>query len=286
MKRNGLIAKPIIDKNGKATTVHVLPGSKSASRTEKVQVRRAEKTHDLVIPASPPATADWWNRKPLEHVEITTPTGGLFVLAPEGYSGAYCDECGSFFTDARVDTTAQCGVCFRTMRGGKMPSGVRYAEAVLFDDDVARDTDWYHVTMSKDWDNDIRKESASHQPYVHVGSIEAAMHRMKNIVQESRSKRIQKISPEFYCYRVKLTPEAALSPHILPDFDNGAPVSPYETRETMRSNPEDYEEFYGSYELYGATRYVNEFESHGSISLLAHPSSFEVLERTAINTKD
>jgi len=296
-----LIAKPIIDKNGKHTTVHVLPNSSTKSRTVRVEVRRSEKTHGVIIPPSPQPLADRdpnsifvikrWSGVPLKHSYVYSPTGGRFVLAPEGYSGAYCDECGSFFRDDEVnDASVVCQVCFRHSRGGRIVTGVRYNEVALFDDDATRDSDWYHVTTRSDWDGEIREKSSSHQPLVHVGSLEAATRRMNDIIAQARSENRLSDGSEkssevtFYLYRVRLAENAPLSPHVLLDFDATAPSSVYDARKRVKEAPEDYEEFYGSYELYGATRYVNEYESHGSISLIAHPEAIEVVEREELQT--
>lgn len=290
MRHNKLIPKSIIDKNGKQTTVHVLPNGSSRSRTERVQVSRAEKTHQLVIPPSPQALANAdpnsiyaikrWDKKPLQHTFVYSATGGRFVLAPEGYSGAYCDECGSFFKDDEInDVSVRCNICLRHSRGGRIITGVRYSDVPLFDDDTARDTDWYHITTRDTWGDDIRSESSPHQPFIHVGSLEAAQRRMRDLIAQHHVNGETTPIPKFYGYRVQISADAPLSPHVLPDFDNAAPSSAHQALKRMKQYPDDYEEFYGSYELYGATRYVNEYESHGSISLIVNPEAIEVLER-------
>ena len=288
-----LIRKPIVDKNGKNTTVLVRPDQGSNDRASAAPVPQSSGPFIPVIPPSPEPFApkdpnskmlSSWNGEKLQPVKIVTETGGQWELAPEGFSGAKCFTCGSFFTDEQVSSGSyiKCLRCLKETRGGRIESGIRYSDVHLLSQEATRENDWYHITLSANWDTDITTASPMNQPYVHVGSLAAAETRMKDLVDSHKSsERFSKhLAPSddlvFYCYRIKMVEDADLSPNIITDADFDAPESVAQIRaESLKEDGESY----AQYELFGATRYVNEYESHGSISLITHPTAIEVVER-------
>jgi hypothetical protein len=288
-----LVRKPIIDKNGKSTTVLVRPDQETDTRIPGMPTPPSSSQPFVPVipnPGEPYATRDGlrWNKEKLVTPQVTTENGGVWDVAPPGFSGARCSDCGSFFTDDQIkDSWIMCQICLRQNRGGRIDSAIRYSDVHLLSTEATRDNEWYHITLKPDWDEAIRTDKTSEQPYVHVGSYAAAQHRMQGLIRDAegvlgdteRQKEAESLA--FYCYKVKLTDDASIPPHIIMDADFDAPTSAAQIREgSLEEDGENYDQ----YDIFGATRYVNEYESHGSISLIAHPVSIEVTERIELGT--
>ena len=280
MSNSGLVKVPIVDKNGVVTSrlKNLDKGTSNPMRAGALTTVGAIGGTGLyepeVIVPEPGKQARLRDGETyLEHTSFEY-EDMPWDLAPEGYSGAYCGDCGSFFTDDDVDTASEsspltCSACGEVSDQGVLPSAVRYNDRRLFSKSAVRKDTWYHITVRKNWVGDITEEQdVDYQPFVHLGSKEAALTRMKALVEDEVYAG-KNGETQYYCYEVRIKPQAPIADAVLPDDNEIAPAMPVEMNYNYTGD---------GYEAYGVSRYVNEFESHGSISLLAHPSSFEVIE--------
>jgi len=190
-------------------------------------------------------------------------------VAPEGYTGRSCPSCSSYFTSVEIDAmyaaigsytgAIKCLHCGAKSTSETANIGVKQDSVALFDEDVARDTIWYHATLMDSWHKKIL--SASRVSLVHLGTKDAALDRAKHISEYMNG------TGTWTVYSVKIDKDALIAPLVLDDEDEDAP-STEENSRSFRAR---------GYEVRGVTRYVNRFEAEGSISLLANPRSFCVI---------
>jgi hypothetical protein len=232
-----------------------------------------------------------WDGIPLEHTQFKY-AGMKWDLAPKGYSGGYCDRCASFFTTSEIEDADEhnsllsCRVCRKIHTTGQLQSAVRYEDRKFFDKEVTRETEWYHVSTKPNWEEAITEMESSEQPLIHAGSLDAAESRMNYIKtlddDYSRMKGVTDTAnnhvtwgpdAKFYRYTLRITDDAKIANTLLPDADDDAPLT---------SSGSAYGKYKDRYARTGVTRYVNEYESHGSVSVMMHPSAFDVVERVEL----
>lgn len=123
--------------------------------------------------------------------------------------------------------------------------------AKFFDANAVRSASWYHATYMEDWMGAVFSNAVEDFPILHIGTRNAALDRAKH----------QGYS---YLYRIKVDEDTTIHPQVVDDattsWDDLAVNYPH-----------------------GITRYVNRWESPGSISLLAHPLAITV---TAVTDLD
>jgi len=280
MSQSNLVATQIVDKNGKLTTVHVNPDKGGAVVFERPAFSAPPSqssvsgSADIKLPKPPlrGTRADFEDK--LQHTNFQFPGWDEgWSLAPEGFSGAYCHKCKSFYTDEEINgATAEqqlaCSTCGFKQEQGVLPSGIRASSLRHLNKSAVRADTWYHITVKSDWYEDINEdEDPNQQPFVHIGTKEAALARMKALISETTDAGLP--VPQFYCYELKIAERAPISDYLLPDDNDLAPSSPSEMNAVYTTD---------GYEAYGITRYVNEVESHGSISLNCHPTALEVTD--------
>lgn len=280
-------AKKIVDKNGKHTTVYVNDDSATSPRVIPIPTTPSKTEAVLKFPANPPARAKRsmqedigkmdWDGKPIDYTTFKAGENSwVWRVAPVGYSGVSCPSCHSFFTDKELETEeprVNCTICETPTYISGFVSAVRYDDLPLFDKQEVYDRDWYHITLKPNWSEEIVKAHPRDQPYVHLGSLASAKHRMQILISQSKGKLSE---DDFYCYEVFIKPDAAIADRVIGDDDSEAPKSAgnlhYQLTEDVGEQTHFYEEF-------GVTRYVNSYESPGAISLSAHPASIEVADR-------
>lgn len=120
----------------------------------------------------------------------------------------------------------------------------------FFDEGNVRAAVWYHATNRENWFAEVTAQDGTLKPLVHLGTKEAAEDRMR---QRSR-----RVGGQWRLYAVSLDPNAAMHPHVNIDENGHAPYF---------VGDEQVADGYDS-----ITRYVNECESEGSISLLVNPA--------------
>ena len=117
------------------------------------------------------------------------------------------------------------------------------------DDDVVRKVKWHHTTNAYDWLDQV--QNAWEKPIVHVGTFQAAMARSRDIKGNT-------VRTSRYRHVVRISEDATIDPVVQEDQDY------------WMNSWEEYK--------FDVTRYVNRFESPGSISLLVNPNFLEFVE--------
>jgi hypothetical protein len=123
--------------------------------------------------------------------------------------------------------------------------------AKFFDTDAVRPATWYHATYMENWMGTVLTNDHCYLPILHIGTRQSALDRAKH----------QGYS---YLYSIKVDEDATINPTVVDDATDG-----------WDEYAEDYQ--------YGITRYVNRWESPGSISLLANPLAITVISVTDLD---
>jgi hypothetical protein len=158
------------------------------------------------------------------------------------------------------------------------------SSASLLDETNVKATTWFHATDVYNWLEEVsfdygEEDEDMLRPYVHLGSKEAALELAKWKYLEGSNDGDEM----FYLWQVTLNMEAILADSILEDNNDWFYEVTGDTREAMGAD---------------AVRYLNKWESAGSISLLADPryltmvrvdevdsnNYFDVLEGKEIST--
>jgi len=267
MSKSHLVPKSVIDKNGKRTTVYVK--SETQPRYRPVSISsKASSTPAIPEPAARSHVLPGERKLPGVKVDVGDYS---HEIAPAGFSGAKCWKCGSFFSleemDRYFDKMLHCQWCGNEQIYGVAQVGIRDDCLKFINPDEVRSATWYHITTRANWDEDILEEDVYIQPFVHLGTLAAARERMKFLVTDLEKSGLP--IPTFYCFEVEIFPDTEISDDLVPDDNEVAPQCAKDLDEPFALN---------GYARFGVTRYVNEYESHGSISLTAHPCAFRVVD--------
>ena len=190
-------------------------------------------------------------------------------------SGSYCKVCGEWLDLDSANTadteSVECSECKSYISVQDELVGVGVIEEdvriIVNPEKAVKERTWYHSTDNEDWAERLSTTTETgKRTLVHLGSEDAADYRTKHIVDEEAG-------GTRYIYKVRIKSEAAVSSEVQMDKDWRAP---------QQSNGlgEDVVDRDG-YQLNGVTAYVNEHEAIGSVSLIAHPDSMEIIERIA-----
>lgn len=233
-----------------------------------------------------------------------------YAVAPEGVSAVSCYSCGTYLPtgyweavdreqvqaklDGTMDLLGQIPCpnpkCHHEVHSENWNVDVLHAEAKYWSADEVRKSHWFHVTARKNWLEkaqsglgvDEEEGEVLGLSFVHVGSKEAAMHRLRDLVVENRQ-RTSKPST-YYLYEVKLAPETPVNPHVLEDVIDGWP-------EVIVPEPKPDADVHGrvdwkiqqQYQPDGVSAYVNRYEAPGTVSLIANPTKLVQVAQEAIN---
>lgn len=225
-----------------------------------------------------------------------------WVVAPEGKTAMMCSRCEDFLPadhpyGPSITAHGTQGVpCLTPGCRGRISSqsiahpylGVAQDSAKFFDPQAVADARWYHVTdRGEEWYNSLHeyaeskaaefgREPEGYLPLVHLGTHQASMERLsargRHAIRGSRE-------PRWALYEVSLKDVADISPVVTLDDNQYAPQQVGDLW-ARRSTPGVYSE---QSDYRAVTRYVNQFESIGSISLVADPSRFTIEKVTLID---
>lgn len=179
--------------------------------------------------------------------------------------GVLCDSCGFNFDpdNASVEHQIRKGMvcpadgCYNVISSDSLPVVVRKSESGLLDRGAAQDALWFHATRRENWMETLLSLPETDMPTIHVGSREAAV---------SRANGEYAASGTWYLYALRVRSNVCVSEAIFADENMCAPWRVGDL-------------YAGYFPGYGAaTRYVNAFESIGSISMVGDPRAFEVVD--------
>lgn len=133
-----------------------------------------------------------------------------------------------------------------------LPSSERF-----FVDETVYKTLWHHTTARKNWIHDVLTHHD--KPAVHLGTYYAARARAVDTRDDYRE-------DMKWRYVVRLDRDATIDPVVQNDIDEWG-IS--------------YEEY-----NYDITRYINRFESPGSVSLLVNPRKIKIVKRIEVTERE
>lgn len=185
-----------------------------------------------------------------------------FALQPDDpdASTIYCTSCtkviskhNSYFTNKK---NSRCDNCGHSLAGIFTTGAVLSRESLtFFDDDTVRAAPWFHTTQNPDWEASL---SQTDRNFIHLGTEQAAEDRCKTLYNDPDS--------PTYLFELEIDPSANVHSGVYYE-------DPYQDETpSLTSKPEDYSKI----DFNGLTRYVNEMEDAGSISLLANPKILRV----------
>lgn len=174
-----------------------------------------------------------------------------------------CMECDSYITSEQEDyifrarsiEDEECHNCGFDLQEDTVIADIHPTSEHLLDIATAKDAFWFHATNRSDWMGDLlefKDVDEDSVPLVHVGTLDAAMSIMAD--KYSRSNDLT------YLYRVRLAPSAIID-NVLYEDENFWPD---------RTSEIDCDS--------KAFRYVNRWESTGSISMIVDPE-FLIVDR-------
>ena len=184
-----------------------------------------------------------------------------------GYSKHFCPECNRHLTEGEYKTFYGCNQYHNKTELLVVPSSHHLLNA-----DNAKDVVWYHSTNIVNWLDVLQSAKASEYfgteegdvPFVHVGTRGAAMQRAVELyagVEDLYFEADETINGAFM-YAVRLKEDAVISQHISADTNDWPFYVEEETKDKMGGD---------------ALRYVNRWESTGSVSMLIDPQMLELV---------
>ena len=188
--------------------------------------------------------------------------GNEFAIQPndEKSSTIYCITCNTvlskeheYFINKRQAKCDECG----SKLSGVFDTGTLIARESLkfFNDDVIRESKWYHTTQNPNWEQSINDDSRG---FLHIGTEQAANDRCKTLLNNDEE--------PTYLYEIEIMEDTEI--HDKTHYEDPY----YDNTPSNESDPEDYKKI----NFNGATRYVNEMEDPGSISLLINPKKIRI----------
>lgn len=166
----------------------------------------------------------------------------------------------------------QC-VCEEESMVDELDVHVLLSSVPFLDTATTRETVWYHSTKINNWDAEVAKLRSTFVcgsnemlsvPYVHVGTLDAALARFEDTKGESG-----------WLYEIRIKDEAVLAGEVYEDRNDW--------EQFVRTG--FYESVLGDKKKCDVLRYVNRWESVGSISLIMDPRFMEVVKVTSLQKK-
>jgi hypothetical protein len=213
----------------------------------------------------------WWDNIRKHHKTIAV-KGWEFALGEKGKDARYCLTCKTSLPlgtglgkKGREEINCpSCGVkCYDTLTG----VAIDYEAQQFFDPERVRKARWYHTSSYPKWDEVVANTDNPDALFVHLGTLDAALDRSDHL------SRGDFVPDHVYLYEIQLNEDIHISEYI--HEEDGFVDQPEKISDTIEEGGE-------TYSMTGATRYVNHYESPGSISLLVHPHAFKVLMKQEI----
>lgn len=200
-------------------------------------------------------------------------------------AGWACADCGWECPDARIlqatrrKTRIRCGGCRQLIRNENDFWDVRFRKEHLpfLDEENVREASWWHATPVVGWweslpsgmekipqcDGPVIPSASSLDDgdlMVHVGTKAAALDRVlcQGVL-------------DIWLHELRIRPEATLADGIWEDEETSFPERSGQAR--------------GPWLADGVTRYLNQYEMPGSVSLLANPRTLELVSRKRLQLR-
>lgn len=209
-------------------------------------------------------------------------------VAPAGSSGQYCPKCDHYQPKDLYKSPGTeygmitCFNCKEKVTFSQLGTDIRAEELKYISDSVVRKSHWFHITRAEDWVEDTQGLEAM----VHLGSHEAAMIRLRDILHEDSyidEDEGEEVPERYYLYEVSLKPDVEVAKGLFRDQEAGWPeyasdVVPQYSHATKQVEESGHAFFSAS----GVSRYLNAYEGAGTVSLLANATAYELVPRVEI----
>lgn len=187
--------------------------------------------------------------------------GHPFVRSDSTKSQYYCLECNTRLPKSdeytKVQWSVNCPNCGRECIDNLVGTTLLESSEKFFHKEAVREAVWYHYTENEEWESYLEADNAEAR-LMHFGTHQAAMDR--KLATGNGGGRL---------YEIRLKPTAEIADEVLEDDPfNDDDVAPLATTAAEESR---------GLLVNGVTRYVNYYEDPGSVSLIAHPGSFEIV---------
>lgn len=190
------------------------------------------------------------------------------VMGSDDESAFVCPICDRAMNDREAQRLrdwmdAPCGGCGHVFDMDNIALNVSPLSAPLLDKNEVKQRTWFHATNVQDWLSAVTEAKA----YVHLGSRDSALERESDIYH-NQSEEWRKENPTTsFLWEITIKPGAVVSDDVMPDENKWfSTVSDCTTKHLGGD----------------VQRYLNRWESAGSISLLADPSQIESVKVTQI----
>jgi hypothetical protein len=211
-------------------------------------------------------------------------------VAPAGYTGAACMGCYTYLPEGYAQAFNKPGEgtygnpdpvpcpnpeCTWVLDPEEYVVDVAASDAKYWTDDIAvRRDHWFHVSTRENWLEGATTGGRDGEAIlVHVGSKASALDRLRDLMrQDASSYRSDRPAKTYYLYEVEVDASAPINPHVVEDQIDGWPATEKPPR-TAAHGPNYVElnaQFQQAYQLDGITRYLNQIEAPGTISLMAN----------------
>lgn len=200
--------------------------------------------------------------------------GGEFSLAPASKGGSYCTDCFKFLprgalSGSRADSV-DCPHCGENVKAVFAGVGIESNSWQFLYPEKTRAARWFHTSSYPNWDEALAAAPDDATPLVHLGTRESAMDRKIDIEEHPFGQYAADFGGPVYIYEIELDEDVEIAEDIMQD--DGYTHAPSSTADAG-------DERFEKYSARGVTRYLNFFEDHGSISLLANPKKFKVVNK-------
>lgn len=190
--------------------------------------------------------------------------GNEFGIQPKNESSStiYCTSCNnvvekdSEYFNKENKNAVPCSKCSYNLKSPFSTGAILSQESLkLLDDTTLKESKWYHTTQNPDWEAYINSENAK---FVHLGTLQSAHDRTETLKNDRER--------PTYLIELEINEDAEISNNMT--YEDPYQDSPL----TIQSNPEEYEKI----SFNGITRYINEMEDPGSISLICNPKTIKI----------
>lgn len=190
-----------------------------------------------------------------------------------GKSGLFCGSChyvfpnDSDFAITRKDTA--CPECANECSGYDVGVALRVDSKKFLNKQEVLDTKWFHTSTYENWEATVGHQAAEGRDYVHLGTKDAARERNEIVA-------VNIDDDPLYIYEIEIDRSSSIEDKVYYE-------DPFDNRDLPKVQGSNSSDVTKASDEPGITRYVNHFESPGSISLVVDPSKIRILSKTRVN---